>query len=37
MDVPVFLWHNKSNLGVMFETAGRKTSSTFLSLNDIGI
>lgn len=31
MDVPVFLLRNKSNLGGMFETAGRKTSSTFFS------
>ena len=29
MDVPVFYCHNESNLGVMFETAGHKTSSTF--------
>jgi len=30
--VLVFLLHNKLNLGALFDTAGRKASSTFFSV-----
>ena len=33
----IFLLDKKSNLGVIFETAGCKTYSAFLLLNDIEI